>query len=88
MEKNQAILAVREYASCAWPVSSLTKDGAVRKAWAESHLPNIGLNLFRELLANEGFTPKQYGGENGPWIIRLPGPSKKLADGAIRCEGF
>lgn len=88
MDKNQAILAVRKYASRAWPVSSLTKDGCLRKAWAESRLPNLSLELFRELLAKEGYSPRQFGGENGPWIMRLPGPSKKLADSFIRCEGL
>lgn len=87
MTKDQAILAVRKYLARGWPVSSLTKDGAWRAAWAQSHIPSLGLILFMELVTAEGFTPKQYGEPNGPWILKLPGPSKRLAAGAIKCMG-
>ena len=87
MTKDQALAAVRKYVSKAWPVSSLTKDGAWRAAWAQSHIPSLGLILFMELVANEGFTPRQFGGENGPWILRFPGPNERLATGAIKCMG-
>ncbi len=87
MTKKQAIRAVRAYTANAWPVASKTSDGCLRKAWAESHLPNVGLELFRELMANEGFVPRQYGGVDGPWIMKLPGPNKQLAAGMLKCQG-
>lgn len=87
MTEAESKIAVRRYVRKAWPCSSLTKLGAYRRAWAESHLPNIGLNLFMELVAAEGFSPKR-DDETGRWIIRFPGPSKKLADSFIRCEGL
>ncbi len=85
MTKDQAISAVRAYCQSAWPVSSVTRDGCLRRAWAESRLPNVGIELFRELLANEGFTPVHIG---EIYLLRFPGPNKRLADGAIKCMGL
>lgn len=88
MTRAEAIKAVKRYCSRGWPVSSLTVDGTWRAAWAASHLPNLSLIHFMELVQAEGFSPRQYGGENGPWILRLPGrQSKRLVDGAIKCMG-
>ena len=86
MDKNEAILAVKKYCKTAWPVSSASRDGCWRKAWGESRLPNLGLNLFMELVQREGFSVRLFG-EN-VYILQLPGPSKKLAEGFIRCEGL
>lgn len=88
MTDSEAKAAVRAYVENAWPVSSLNADSCWRKAWAESHLPNIGLNLFRELVLKEGYSPRQFGGPEGPYIMRLPGPSRKLADGFLKYEGM
>lgn len=88
MTKAEALAAVAAYLATAWPVSSLTKSGAWRAAWAASHIPGIGLIDFENIVTDAGYTPRQYGGENGPWILRLPGPSEKLAAGCIKCEGF
>ena len=89
MNRPEASVAVKAYVARAWPVSSMTRDGAIRKAWGESRLPNIGLEMFREMLAGEGFIPRQFGGENGPWILQFPGPGdKRLAAGFLKCEGF
>lgn len=80
-----ALESVKKYVSTGWPVSSQTRDGCWRKAWAESRLSNIGLNQFMGLVKAEGFTPRQFG---EVWIIRFPGPSRELAKGAIRCAGL
>ncbi len=85
MTKDQSIKAVRAYVKSAWPVSSTTRDGSWRAAWAQSRIANIGLELFRELVANEGYQPVHIG---EVYLLRFPGPSKRLADGAIRCEGL
>ncbi len=85
MTKDEAIKAVRAYCENAWPCSSATRDGCWRKSWAESRLPNVGLNLFMELMANEGYQPRLFG-EN-VWILRLPGPNERLAAGSIKCMG-
>lgn len=82
MTKEQAKDAVSRYASRAWPTTSKTFLGAIRAAWAQSHIPNISLELFRELLESEGYRPVQFGGPNGPWIIQLPGrPPARLSEG-------
>ena len=79
-----ALESVRAYVETAWPCSSLTRDGAYRKAWAESRLP-IGLNEFMAALSELQWKPVHVG---ECYILRFPGPSKKLADGFIRCEGL
>ena len=87
MTKEQAKEAVRRYVAKAWPCSSLTRDGCWRAAWAQSHLA-IGLIDFMSLVAAEGFRPRRFGGDGGPWILRFPGREPaRLADGAITCEG-
>ena len=83
MTKAEAKKAVQRYLSRAWPVSSLTRGGCWRAAWAASHIPGIGLVDFENLVTASGFTPKQYG-EQGPYILRLPGRPKVST---IECEG-
>ena len=59
---------VRRYVKTGWPVASKTLDGCLRKSWSASKIPNLGLTEFTELLAAEGFRPRQYGIF---WILRL-----------------
>ena len=81
MTRAEATKAVKRYVSQSWPVSSLTVDGAIRAAWAQSHIPNISLELFRELLAAQGYKPRLFG---EVWIIQFPGREPaRLADGCI-----
>ena len=81
MTKAEAVKAVQRYVATAWPTSSLNFEGAIRAAWAQSHIPNISLELFRELLDLEGYKPRLFG---DVWIIQFPGqPPTRLADGCV-----
>ena len=85
MNKAEAILAVRKYVSAALPVSSLSKLGVWRRAWAASHIPGIGLIDFENIVTAQGYTPRKFG---EVWILQFPGKAPaRLADGSITCEG-
>ena len=56
-----ALEAVKRYVDSAWPVSSLNCDGAYRKAWGESRMPNLGLNEFKDALTALGWKPVKVG---------------------------
>ena len=74
------------WASKAWPVSShVSAEDCYRKAWGEWGGSDCSLPSFTEALQSLGFSVQVFG---SVWLIRLPGPSPKLATGAIRCGGF
>ena len=68
-----ALESVRAYVDSAWPISSLTRDGVLRKAWGESRLPNVGLNEFKGALLDLGWKPVKIG---EVWLLRFPGPER------------
>ena len=71
---------VKAYVRKAWPVASKTLDGCLRKSWSAFGQANIGLIAFTELLANEGFRPRQYG---IMWLLCYPGPKIQT----VKCKG-
>lgn len=78
--------AIVKWARKAWPVSShISAEDAYCKCWGEYGESGCSLVTFTEVLQSLGFGVQLFG---HVWIIRLPGPSPKLAAGAIRCEGF
>ena len=84
MEKNVRD-KISEWAGKAWPVSShISAEDAYRKCWGEYGESGCSLVTFTEVLQSLGFDVQLFG---KVWIIRLPGPSPKMAAGAIRCEG-
>ena len=78
--------AISEWARKAWPVSSqISAEDAYRKCWGEYGESGCSLVTFKEVLQTLGFAAQLFG---HVWLIRLPGPSPKLAAGAIQYEGF
>ena len=78
--------AIVKWASAAWPVfSHVSAEDAYRKCWGEYGESGCSFVTFKEVLQSLGFAAQLFG---SVWIIRLPGPSPKMAAGAIRCEGF
>ena len=69
----------------AWPVSALSAEECWRKAHGEFGGLNCSVELFRETLTKIGFVPVQTGECH---ILRLPGPSPKMAKQFLRCEGL
>ena len=77
--------AISEWAGKAWPVSSyVSAEDAYKKAWGEYGQSGCSLVTFMEALQSLGFAAQLFG---IVWIIRLPGPSPKMAVQTIRCEG-
>ena len=78
--------AISEWARKAWPVSShVSAEDAYLKCWGEYGESGCSFVTFKEALQSLGFGVQLFG---QVYLIRLPGPSPKLAAGAIRCEGF
>lgn len=76
---------ISEWASHAWPVSShVSAADAYRRAWGEWGGDGCSLPSFTEILQSLGWHAQLFG---SVWLIRLPGPSPRLAASAIRCEG-
>ena len=77
---------ISEWSARAWPVSShVSSEDAYKKAWGHFGQSGCSLVSFRETLEAIGFTAQLFG---HVWIIRLPGPSPKLAAGFLKCEGI
>lgn len=75
-----ALEAVKRYVDSAWPVSSLTREGAYRKAWGESRMPNIGLEDFKAALLDLGWKPFHVG---EVYILRFGNDKAQR----VKCEG-
>ncbi len=72
--------AVQAYVDSAWPVFSLTREGAYRRAWAESHLP-IGLEEFKAALSELEWLPVKV---DEFWFLQFRNGKAQ----SIRCEGL
>lgn len=77
---SEHLEAVRRYIVTAWPVSSTTRGGCVRKAWGESRLPNIGLEQFKAALLRFGWKPVPVG---EMWFLKFRNDEAQR----IKCEG-
>ena len=70
----------------AWPTSShVSAEDCLKKAWGNFGESGCSLVTFSEALKSLGFGVQLFG---HVWIIRLPGPSPKMAASFLRCEGL
>ena len=86
MTTKKAQKRIAEWAEKTWPVSSnVSAEECIRKAYGEFGGLNCSVELFRETLAKIGFVPVHVG---ECFILRLPGPTPRLAEQFLKCEGF